>query len=170
MDRHILDHPSDGSIFNQFFGARRDQRLGPLLGQQTVAVERVDRRRFHRHRAPVSAQFVSENLRQNGIDTLSHFALRHDHRDLSVFRYFQKCTENLLIVGRGDIGCIAARPKCPGHHQTTQSAASDQEFATIQSGVRSGERLFAPLDVRFNRHKVSLSGPGGECRFSDSGP
>ena len=42
---------------------RRPVRRG-LLGEQTVGVERADRRRLDRHRPPVRAELVGEDLRQ----------------------------------------------------------------------------------------------------------
>ena len=165
-DRDILSDPLHSRIFRQLFAACGHQRFRPLLGEQTVAVQRIDRRGLDRHRSPVRAQFVGQDLRQHGIDPLPHFALRHDHRDLPLLRYFQIGTEYLLILGRGDIGFIAARPQRPGDHQTRHCAPSDQEVAAIQSG----RRRFARWKVGFSRHGASSAAPGGEFRFSDSGP
>ena len=60
--------------------ARQAAVVGRLLGEQQVGVERADRRRLDRDRAPVGAELVGEDLGQAGIDALAELGLRHRDR------------------------------------------------------------------------------------------
>jgi hypothetical protein len=79
--------------------ARRENRA-ILVDEQRVRIERVDRRGFDRDRAPVGAELVGHDLRQQRGDALPHLALRDDRADMSVVADLQKGVENML-VGRG---------------------------------------------------------------------
>ena len=98
-----------------------------FVDEQYVRVERVDRRGFDRDRAPVGAEFVGHDLRQQRGDALPHLALRDDRADMSVVADLQKGVEDMLVGSGGQIGQIVARPQAPRNRQSARGRRADKQ-------------------------------------------
>ena len=67
-----------------------------FVGRQRVGVERVERRRLDRDRAPVRAELVGDDLRQRGPDALPVLGLRHRDGDMPVLADLEPGAERRL--------------------------------------------------------------------------
>ncbi len=97
-----------------------------LVHQQGVGVERADRRGFDGDGAPVGAEFVGDDLRQQSGDALAHLALRDDDADMAVLADLQEGVEDMLALGGGEVGGIVARPHGPGERETPRGGGADE--------------------------------------------
>src|SRR3546814_14678822 len=88
-----------------------------ITGEKGVRVERTDRRRFHRHRPPVGAELVGEDLRQAGIDALPQLRLRHGDDDAAVGGALEERVEQGFALGNAPAGWVDSRPSAPGAQQ-----------------------------------------------------
>jgi hypothetical protein len=110
-------------------GGARHEGGAILVDDERVGVERADRRGFDRHRAPVGAELVGHDLREQRRDALTHFALRDDRADMPVVADLQKGVEDMLIAGGGQVRLIVAWPQRPGDRKAARRGGADQNLA-----------------------------------------
>ncbi len=99
----------------------------PALRQDDIGVCTRNRGRFHRDLAPVRAQFLRDDLRQDAGDALPHFQLRDRDGDNPVLANFQPRIKDMLACGRAERVGIAARKPPPRDQQSpTDRSPRDQ--------------------------------------------
>jgi len=90
--------------------------------QRTVREQRIRRRRFDMHRAPVRVEFFRRHLRQCGVDAGAHVAVRHDDRDAVVGR-------NLDPVGNKAFARLGRELVCALEPMAGPQCIADDECA-----------------------------------------
>ncbi len=105
-----------------------------------VGVDRIERRRLDRHRIPVGAELVGDDLRQRAADALPHLGLRNRDDDAAVGADLDEAVDHRLVGRGGPVQRVRPRPDGIADRQPRDRAGADQERAPRRARPRPGRR------------------------------